>query len=430
MRGVAIVSIFAVLAKLAAAAREFVVAWRFGTSEQIDAYVFIFNLYGIPIAIWVGALGGVYIPRLVRLRSESPEQASQLQSEMNGIAMLSGLVVGIVSAVFTMFLIKSDYSGLTQPVAEQAFDMSWKLWPIIPVLFLVQVGSSQLMASRLHVNTFYEGLPALALILAVWTIPGASSAALVAGTLAGVAIQLLATHYSVGRLNGSVKFKLGFQSAGWNDFARGFWLLAAAYVLQGMCTLFDQFILARLGQGAIATFGYASRLLALAISLGGIAISRTILPILSGIGREDEAAFRRTTLIWVMVMFIAGALLFGAFALFSEQVVRLVFEHGAFSARDSANVAGLVWYLAQTLPFYFAMTVLVQAQLASDGYRIMILLFGIALVLKLGFGLPLAWAYGITGLAITNILVTAFQCAFLLHTFHRTGLASPSAVSK
>lgn len=421
MRGVVIVAIFGILAKLAAAAREFVIAWRFGTSVQIDAYVFIFNIFGVPIAIWVGALSGVYIPRLVRLNNESPAQASLLQSEINGIALLGGAIVGIGSAGLSMALIKCGYSGLTTEVADLAYDMSWKLWPMIPMLFLVQVGSSQLMASRLHINTVYEGLPAIVLMLSVWAMPSVSSTALVFGTLSGATVQLLATQYSLWRVGGLAKFRLGLSSSAWRDLANGFWLLATAYVLQGACTLFDQFILARLGQGAIATFGYASRLLALAISLGGIAISRTILPVLSEIGRKDEIAFRRITLIWVSVMFLAGAALFGAFAIFAEPVVKLVFEHGAFSAQDSASVAGLVWFLAQTLPFYFAMTVLVQAQLASDGYRFMIQLYGIALALKFGLGLPLVWAYGVTGLAISNILVTAFQCAFLLYIFNKNG---------
>ena len=430
IRGFVVVAIFGVLAKLVGAGKEFALAWRFGTSIQIDAYLFIFNLYGIPVSIWVGALGGVLIPLLVRLGSAEPEQALLLQSEMKGVAALGGLVVGLLSAAATMIFIKSGLAGLTPDVAAKAFQLSWMLWPIIPMLFLVQVGSSQLMASRLHVNTAYEGLPALALIVSIWAIRGFSGLALVIGTLAGVAAQLIATHLSVRGSRGPIGFRFGFTSTAWKGLSAGFWLLALAYALQGVSALFDQFLLARLGPGAISTYGYASRLLALIISLGGIAISRTILPILTTMGMGDLAKFRRTTQIWVVVMFGAGALFFAVFGVFSHQIVQLAFEHGAFSRQDTENVSNLVWFLAQTVPFYFAMTVLVQAQLASNGHRTIIWLSGMALIIKIGLGLPLVWAYGVTGLAIVNILVTGFQFFYLAYTFNFLGLVKRQPVGE
>lgn len=418
VRGFVVVAVFGVLAKLVGAGKELVLAWRFGTSEEIDAYLFIFNLYGVPVAIWVGALGGIFVPMLVRLRSTSPDQAVLLQSEMNGLAALTGLVVGLLTAAAAMLFVRSGLSGLTPIVAEKALLLSWILWPIIPALFLIQVGSSQLMASRLHVNTAYEGLPALALIIAVWSLYGSSGAALIVGTLAGVAAQLIATQLSVRALGDPIGYKFGFTSTAWRGLSNGFWLLVIAYVLQGASALFDQFLLARLGPGAISTYGYASRLMALLISLGGIAISRTILPVFSSMGQADQAAFRRATHIWVLVMFAAGALFFAVFAVFSRQIVGMVFEHGAFSEQDTANVSNLAWFLSQTIPFYFAMTVLTQAHLASGGHRIIITLSGLALVIKVGSGIPLVLAYGVNGLAIANVLVTSFQFAYLAYAFN------------
>ena len=48
------VAFFLLVSKLAGAAKEMAVAWRYGVSETVDAYVFVFNLVTWPVTLWFG----------------------------------------------------------------------------------------------------------------------------------------------------------------------------------------------------------------------------------------------------------------------------------------------------------------------------------------------------------------------------------------
>ena len=57
------VSLFLFLGKIAGAAKEMVVAWRYGVSPIVDAYVFVFNMLAWP----GGVFGSVCLSLLVPL---------------------------------------------------------------------------------------------------------------------------------------------------------------------------------------------------------------------------------------------------------------------------------------------------------------------------------------------------------------------------
>lgn len=49
--GFAVVAVFILLGKMVAAAKEIAIAWRYGISETVDAYLFTFNLAQWPVNV-------------------------------------------------------------------------------------------------------------------------------------------------------------------------------------------------------------------------------------------------------------------------------------------------------------------------------------------------------------------------------------------
>ena len=66
------VSLFVFVGKLAGAAKEMTVAWRYGVSPTVDAYVFVFNLVSWPVAVWFGIISAVLVPLAARIRHAEP----------------------------------------------------------------------------------------------------------------------------------------------------------------------------------------------------------------------------------------------------------------------------------------------------------------------------------------------------------------------
>ena len=62
VRGMVWVALFVFLGKLAGAAKEMVIAYRYGISDEVDAYLFIFNLISWPVSVWFSILTIVLVP--------------------------------------------------------------------------------------------------------------------------------------------------------------------------------------------------------------------------------------------------------------------------------------------------------------------------------------------------------------------------------
>src|SRR3569832_2839191 len=59
--GFAWVSLFSLVGKVAGAAKEMAIAWRYGISETVDAFVFMFNVVNWPITVWFSVLSVVFV---------------------------------------------------------------------------------------------------------------------------------------------------------------------------------------------------------------------------------------------------------------------------------------------------------------------------------------------------------------------------------
>src|SRR5690606_7561848 len=105
----------------------------------------------------------------------------------------------------------------------------------------------------------------------------------------------------------------------------------------------DQYTAANLGANANATLGYAARLLSLILGLGAASVGRAALPVLADVQRRGEADRARTVALkWSLLMAAGGAGVTLVGWLLAPWLVQLVFERGAFTAEDTARVAGVM----------------------------------------------------------------------------------------
>ena len=93
-RGMVVGSLFVFLSKLAGAAKEMAVAWRYGVSEVVDAYLFIFNLLNWPVVVWFSVLSVVFIPLAATIRERSPKDLHRFRSELLGLSCARYAVSG------------------------------------------------------------------------------------------------------------------------------------------------------------------------------------------------------------------------------------------------------------------------------------------------------------------------------------------------
>jgi putative peptidoglycan lipid II flippase len=287
--------------------------------------------------------------------------------------------------------------------------------PIGVLMLTICVHAARLQARELHVNTLLECVPALVLLAFVllWRNAG-SPAPLMWGTTLGFLAQAMVLAILSGkadRLRPHVRLSL--RSPQWPHMYRSVGVFMIGQFIMSFSAPLDQYFVAGLGNGSIATLGYANRVLALILGMGALAISRATLPVLSEIlssGGQDRA--RRTALMWSLLMLAIGVVAVAFGWLFVPLGVRLLFQHGAFNAENTVAVAGLVrWGLVQ-VPFYFAVLVLVQLLASQGRFKAMALVAAANFAVKALANFVLIKWFGIAGVVLATGVMNAgsFAC--------------------
>lgn len=405
------VAMFVFVSKLAGAAKEVAIAWRYGISDTVDAYVFVFNLVSWPIPVWFGLLTAVLVPLVTRMRLESPERLKRFRSELLTLSALAGLAAFCVASLLLPWFLRSSLAGLSPSVAQIAVDMAAPLAWVLPFGAVVSLFSAWTMALGKHRNTLMEAIPALVLLLVLLAPPGAIPDPLVWGTVAGYLLHLVSLAWPLFSSGEFAAPTLGFKAPEWSPFWHGMRVLVLGYALMSVTTVIDQLFAAHLETGAIATLGYANRILALVLSMGALAINRATLPVFSEAAAQGQ--IHRLAWRWATWMFLGGLGVVAVLWPLSHWAVALIFERGAFTESNTTQVAEMLQLFLLQVPFYFYGLVLVSALTSRKQYFAVTVSGIIGVLSRPLLNALLVPRMGIEGIAVSAAIGYAATSAFM-----------------
>lgn len=411
LRSLVLVGIFVFAGKIFGALREIVLASEYGTQEPVDTYLLVFNIMTLPMTIWLGLVLAIGVPLFVRADKEDPKLSAQFLFELCAVCLVCGSVIALVLSVLLPQAFSLKVLGRTPESIELAAQMAPPLSLLVPLGLLIGALSARLVASERHVNTLLEGTPALAVLCAVLAV-GGGVAPLIWGSIAGFALQILLLLLLIPKTYRVVRPGISLTSPLWMRFSESIAIFAVGQVAAGAVGVVDQLMVAHVGTGAVATLGYASRILALALGLGATAISRVMLP---GFANPDASTenLKTSARFWAAAMFWLGALggLVGWFA--APWLVALLFERGAFDSNDTLAVSEVLKLGLLQAPFYFAGIVAVQVLAARGAYR-QIAIAGIAVLgIKVLANLVLVPSWGVGGVMLASAIAYALSALLL-----------------
>jgi peptidoglycan biosynthesis protein MviN/MurJ (putative lipid II flippase) len=412
LRGLAWVTLFVLVGKLSGAAKEMAIAWRYGTGAQVDGFLFVQNLVSWPLALWFSVLTLVLVPLAARLKRESPDQVGRFNAELAGAALLLGIALAFAARLALPALIAAPWAGLSPQAVAAAQAAAPGMALLLPLGVLIALCSAWMLAAGWHANTLAEGVPALAIALAVLAGDG-GVAALVIGSVAGFALHLACLALPLAARGAIALPRFALRSPAWRGFGCSFAVLLAGNALMSLVDLIDLWFAAHLGAGALATLSYATRVLALLLGLGGTAIARATLPVFSSAPASRSGAVHALALRWVAIMLAAGACALAAVWALAPLAIRLLFQRGAFQAQDTAAVAAVLRYGALQLPFYFGALVLVSSLVARGRHRAVALGAMLNLPVKAAANLLLAPRLGLPGIALATGVMYLFSFSLL-----------------
>lgn len=408
------VGAFLLVAKLSAAAKEMAIAWRYGISETVDAYVFVFNLVQWPAAVIGGVLAGLLVPIAATLRTSDVKTLRNLRAFSLGLTLLTGLSLTLLAWLVLPSLLEQRFLGLSSGQVAAAQKMRALVWTL-PLSLLAALFAAWTLAANRHLNTLAEAIPPLVILLVVLSAGGI--APLVFGTVGGFLTQVLLLGMGLGWYGELENPRLHLEPRYRNMLLGGLGVMIVGQGMMSTVALADQFLAARLEPGSLATLGYANRVLGLFLAVGSTVVARAMLPAFSAAHASGGANYYSLVMRWAWLALVGGMLMSVVGAILAEWLVRLLFERGQFGAEDSGVVAEALRYGFLQLPFFLSSTILVHALLGAHRRALLVPLGGLALVTKLALAWWLLPILGLNGLFVSTAgvyLVTSLAMMLII----------------
>ncbi len=325
-----------------------VIASRFGAGGDMDVYFAATTLPTLLSAILTGSLASTFLPVFAEYRGKDPREAWRIVSSFLNLAVLASAVLCVAAIAAAAPLTRAMTPGFTAAqVAESAALLRWLL-PSVVFTVINELISSIYFSNRKFLAPMIIKVvgPALTIGFVLAFSSSLSLASVVFATLTAGCVQ-------TGILVGGLIRERSFHYSPALDFGhpgvRRVLALMGPLVL-GMSFYrllpgFERWLASGFGTGAISHLGYATRLtnviqplLISGISISGFALMSEM------VAKRDYEGFRATmekSLAMLAFLSIPCAVLLGGFA---RPVIGILFERGAFTARDTA-ATGLVFAL-------------------------------------------------------------------------------------
>jgi len=417
------------LSRVLGLVREQVRAHFLGTSLASDAFGIAFQIPNLLRRLVAeGAMSAGFIPVLSEIREkEGDSEALVFARQFLNLSLLvlTGLTaIGVLGAGFIVALF-SALSG--QTIAPEATQLTESLtrwmFPYIALVAWAAVMQGVLNTWRIFwVSAFTSVLLNIAII----------------GVALGFASQMEQPAYAfaVGVLIGGVLqlffqvpyvFRLGFR---WKpDFRIGprvrqaLWLLVPTIFGAGVYqvnVLVSQAIAWGLGDGAVSSLQYSSRLLELTLGVFAVAVSTVVLPTLAA----DAAAGARdrvieTVLYAVRLCCFVCFPVTAALMLLRVETASLLFERGAYSSLSAEMTGYALGFHAIGLTHIALSRVLVPVFYAFKDTRTPVLIAFASMLLNLGLCYALAPHFSFGGIALANSASAILQAFVLGWTLRR-----------
>jgi putative peptidoglycan lipid II flippase len=401
--------------------RDSMIAGLLGTGAIADAFLVAFQFVNVVRRLLSeGALNAALVPAWMKLRETSGALAA---------ASFAGAVLGTINAAL---IVAAALLGILMPLVVTALAPGFAghdtlhlavtdarlMLPYLafagPATVLLALASAQ---GKFFVTAFSPLLFNIALIaVMVALIVGHMDAGLAAMALAatvGIAglLQLLVLALRRGEAI-ATPLRVSFDADMRGFFARAVPGMVASAGPQLLAIAGA--IIASSSPSAVSWLYFANRLIELPLGMVGVAMGTVLIPELTRAlhGNDKGAIAHAESRALELAAGLALPAMFGLIVL-SEPIVRLLFEHGAFTAADTASTAQALIWLALGLPAHVLVKALSPGFFAREGTWTPLLATLKGFVLAIALALLLGHYLGVGGIAI-GLTFGAWSTAFSL----------------
>lgn len=417
------VSAAGVLVKLVATFKEIAVAGVYGRSDAMDAFLAAALIPSLLVNLISESMNQALVPTLVRVREhEGRDRAQQLLSNsMLWMCLLLVAASAVMALCARLFfpLIASNFPAAKLALSIQIF------YSLLPIVLITGIATN----CTAVLNTLDRfALPALAPVtisiailcgalllggrFGIWAMVYST----VAGSLLHAAIVAIMMH-----LRG-YRFQLHWygMTQATREVGRQYGPVLLSGVVASGGLLVDQSMAAMLPAGSVSALVYANRFVSVVLTLLAGAVSTAIIPHFSRlIAHQDWPACRHTLITWTRITAMVSVPVAAILILGAHPLIRIAYQHGSFSPRDTAAVTPVLAMYAIQIPFFVVSRVFYRFLVAMRRTDLILYCGILNLALDIVLNLILMRWFGVAGIALATSLWTMSTFFFLWYWSRR-----------
>ncbi len=350
--------------KLLFVIRDLIIAWTFGRSQSLEAFILAFLIPYTFINALSESLSITFLPHFIELRENGEDKlANEIYSNLLGILLLISLAV-----VFLLIVGYSIYSPfIAASFSIEGFSlMKFLIYFTAPAALLNGVANlwKEILNAKgkfIQSATVSVITPLVSIFLLVWmTELGVWVLSL--GLLFGVLLELTILGLLLKRQSFRLIPGLSIFSLNLRISISDWWRVFISLSLFNSMGLINGFMAARRAEiGGLSILSYGKKIATLPNDISAITFSAVLIPYLSKIkAAKDWPRVLSILNRWLLIIFGTTLPIVIIILVATNYIVELLYERGAFNVDDTRNVSIVLRYYILQIPFFVSFYVMLR----------------------------------------------------------------------
>lgn len=402
------VGFFTLISRVAGLARDMAIAYAFGTLASADAFFVAFRIPNLLRRLFAeGALTVSFVPVFTQTLRKSEDEARRVARLSFWLLAVVLVGVSFVGVLASPWLVKLTAWGFSKDAEK--FDLTVRLTRVMfPYILLVSLAAWAMgvlnslkhfaapAASSIFMNF---GIIAGALVFTAWFDPPVYGLAV--GVLVGGVLQMAVNLPPLARR--------GFLPApAWQPGHPAVrkivgMMIPAAYgaAVYQFNVIIITLLASFLPTGSVSYLWYADRVMEFPLGVFAVSLATVILPTLSDHAADDNLkALKESFGFALRLVFFVTVPAAGGLMILSDEIIRVLFQHGSFGPDSTALTARALVFFAAGLPFISGVRVTSNAFYALQDAKTPVRLANWSMAANVVFSLALMKPLGHSGLAL------------------------------
>lgn len=438
-RSFATVSGFTAISRVLGFVRDMLTALVLGTGPAADAFFVAFRLPNLFRSLFAeGAFNSAFVPLFSKhLQSEGKSAARVFAEEALSVLLAALVLMTLLAEIAMPLLVALIAPGFQEnpDKYELAVLLTRITFPYLLCMSLTALTAGILnalgkfavaAAAPILLNLILGAAMVIAAGLGLYNRPEAAMIISWAVTISGFA-QLAWLTLGARREGMDLGFRWPRLTPG---VKRLFWLAVPGVATAGITqiNLFIGTMIASLSDSAVSYLYYADRINQLPLGIVGIAIGVVLLPELTqklNAGNPEAAMHSHNRSLEISMLLTVPAAV--ALVVVPGPIIQVLFQRGAFSAEDTAQVAAGLAAFAAGLPASVLIRVFLPGFFAREDTRTPMIYAGISAAVNISCSLVLFFSIGHVGIATATTLAAWTNAIMLGATLLWRGHFQPDA---